>query len=572
MPQIHHNHLGYHTKRPKLAVLRAPSGLEVKFELLCQGDIVYQGKAEVAGAVTGWRDWHFYRLDFSDYQQPGPISIQVHCQTSSGQSFKITSNSFQIQPHLLFQKTFSDVLNYFKSQRSSGQFDTRDRALPFFSDTRSPVDLHGGWFDASGDTSKYLSHLAYTNFLSPQQTPMLVWNLARLDHHLEKTNSDLGIENLRQRLRDEAFHGGDFLVRMQDPDGYFYMTIFDGWSKQLEQREVCAYSGARGDKSKNWQAAWRQGGGIAIAALARLARFERGGEYNPKTYLATAEKGYAHLQEHNLKYLDDGKENIIDDYCALLAAVELFRTTGRESYLANARARADKLTQRLSSDQSFSHWWRADDKQRPYFHAAEAGLPVISLLEYCQVEPDANQRARIKACIQKSLEFELDVTNTTNNPFGYARQYVQDLDGNKRDSFFMPQNNDSGYWWQGENARLASLAAAARMALPIIENLELKSQLETYAQDQLNWILGLNPFDLCMLHGHGRNNPGYIDAFPNAAGGICNGITSGYENENDIDFAPENAGKEANTAWRWGEQWLVHGAWYILAIGLGYNE
>ena len=31
-------------------------------------------------------------------------------------------------------------------------------------------------------------------------------------------------------------------------------------------------------------------------------------------------------------------------------------------------------------------------------------------------------------------------------------------------------------------------------------------QLEKYAWDQLNWILGLNPFDCCMLHGSGHNN------------------------------------------------------------------
>ena len=46
------------------------------------------------------------------------------------------------------------------------------------------------------------------------------------------------------------------------------------------------------------------------------------------------------------------------------------------------------------------------------------------------------------------------------NPFGYARQYVKDP-GGKRAAFFMPHRNETGYWWQGENARLASLAAAA---------------------------------------------------------------------------------------------------------------
>ena len=34
------------------------------------------------------------------------------------------------------------------------------------------ADLHGGWYDASGDVSKYLSHLSYANYMNPQQTPL----------------------------------------------------------------------------------------------------------------------------------------------------------------------------------------------------------------------------------------------------------------------------------------------------------------------------------------------------------------------------------------------------------------
>lgn len=45
----------------------------------------------------------------------------------------------------------------------------------------------------------------------------------------------------------------------------------------------------------------------------------------------------------------------------------------------------------------------------------------------------------------------------------------------------------------------------------------------------LNWILGLNPFDACKLDGSGRNNPEYLyfDAYANCPRGICNGISSG---------------------------------------------
>ena len=91
--------------------------------------------------------------------------------------------------------------------------------------------------------------------------------------------------------------------------------------------------------------------------------------------------------------------------------------------------------------------------------------------------------------------------------------------------------------------------------------------MQAYARDQVNWIFGLNPFDICMVHGKGRNNPEpYEMGPPNPVGGICNGITAGVEDERDIAFAPPPFGKRADWSWRWTELWLPHPAWLILAL------
>ena len=55
---------------------------------------------------------------------------------------------------------------------------------------------------------------------------------------------------------------------MQDPAGYFYITVFDKWTKDLKQREISAYATQDGIKSSDYQAGFREGGGMAIAALA----------------------------------------------------------------------------------------------------------------------------------------------------------------------------------------------------------------------------------------------------------------------------------------------------------------
>lgn len=188
---------------------------------------------------------------------------------------------------------------------------------------------------------------------------------------------------------------------------------------------------------------------MAIAALARAAREHIGGDFDTNHYAEAAKRGYLHLREHNLAYLDDGVENIIDDYCALLAAVELTRTFGSE-WLNEARARASKLCARQRIHPELGHYWSAnEDGSRPYYHAAEAGLPVLALLEYQGVEPDQEHKTRAQTVVEQALAAELALAARAGNPFSLARQYVKGVDEAPRVSFFMPHNNESGYWWQG---------------------------------------------------------------------------------------------------------------------------
>ncbi len=146
---------------------------------------------------------------------------------------------------------------------------------------------------------------------------------------------------------------------------------------------------------------------------------------------------------------------------------------------------------------------------RPFFHPADAGAPVVALLDYYDLATQATQE-KIRDAVRRSLASELRVTGEVPNPFGLARQYVQNRAGARYTSFFFPHDTETAPWWQGENARLASLAAAARLAAPLFPNdPAFQAQLRQYALDQLNWILGLNPFDAGMLQGTGRNNPEY---------------------------------------------------------------
>ena len=561
------NHLGYNLEGPKQAIFISDQQLNAHpFWLIRAGteEVVFQGKTIPCGQVKNWHNFQFAKLDFTPFKKAGCYYLKIKTSAKD-----IVSEAFNCSEGI-YLKTVEAILQYFFSQRCRGIYDETDHNLSFFGSRRDKVDVHGGWYDASGDVSKYLTHLSYTNYMNPQQTPLVVWSLLKSLELLANQRPNFLCSEIETRILQEAFYGANFLSRMQDPQGYFYQTIFDNWTHDPSKRQICAYATLQGIRSERYQAGFRQGGGMAIAALAKAASKSKdlGLMSQAQSYLVKAEKGFAHLQVHNLSYLNDGQENIIDDYCALMASCELYRSTMAPHYLEASRQRAQALASRLHSDNKVINYWRADNSgERPYFHAAEAGLPVIALLNYLELEPEQTFKLPVLEVCRASLTCELNLTSEVNNPFGLARQYVKPLNKPKKTSFFMPHENESGYWWQGENSRLASLAAAAELARPHFrQEKDFATCIESYSQNQLNWILGLNPFDACMLHGFGRNNVEFRSDLPNAYGGICNGITSAIADEDGIEFLPSYLQHELRENWRWAEQWLIHSAWFLLAI------
>ncbi len=559
------NHTGYGQHNLKKVILQTTSDqIPARFTVLDEvGEVVFEGTFEPGGTIDNWHTGKAFTGDFSEWTEEGTYRIAA----AVGRE-RIQSRTFSIDTRNYADKTLELLIEGFESQHITGAFDAKDRQMTFFGDRTDTVDVHGGWYDASGDRAKYLSHLSYANYLNPQQTPLWVWTLMESEKQYRSNGGASGGTGLASRMLNEAAYGADFLVRMQDPEGYFYMTVFAQWSGEADRRVICAYKGQDGELLEEYQAAFREGGGMAIAALARASQELNSGEYKPGDYLEAARKGFAHLKENNLSYVDDGKENIIDDYCALLAAGELYLATEETEYLDFARSRAESLIGRLRDNEDFRGWWSADkDGVRPFFHASDAGLPLLALNRYLSFETDAEKRERTIAAIRHSIDFELDITREVYNPFGYPRQYVKGLDDPRpRSAFFIPHQNESGYWWQGENSRLASLATAFFLNWAYMTS-EQQAAAMAYTTDIMNWILGLNPYDICMLDGLGYNNPEYLEPTDlNFRGGVANGITAGFTDETDIAYLPAPHDQDPAQRWRWGEQWMPHAAWLMLAV------
>ncbi|WP_420149929.1 glycoside hydrolase family 9 protein [Spirosoma sp.] len=581
------NQVGYEQTKAKQAIVMADRQMAIpSFQLInsITGKAVYSGKPVFSGPVSKWKNWLFWTADFSSYTTEGTYQIQI---STGGKN--VSSYPFVIGRNVLEQYTLSDVIYYVKGQRSSGLLDKADRKSVLAGRLSDTLDVHGGWYDATGDYGKHLSHLTFSSYFNPQQITLTAYSLLKSYAQLTKRKGS-DFRQFNRRLLDEAMFGADYLVRVQAKNGSFYRSVkAPGPGKLPKDRVIQAEDKAyRIKQSKdqtlasaadetNWrsyQVSYRSGGGMAIAALAMAATYapDQTGDFSPADYRKAAENAFAFLEKENIAMTNDGQENIVDDYCALTAATELYKATQNDTYRKAADKRAQNLLNRLTSWKTYRDFWRADDQDRPFFHPSDAGLPVTSLMYYYPLASAERQKA-IKEAIKRSMTFELDVTREVKNPFGYSRQLVQDTLGNRRTTFFFPHGSEASPWWQGENARVASMAAAARLCAPMFsDDRTFQEKLERFALDQLNWILGLNPYDACMLQGSGHNNPtyGFFGTFEytNAPGGIVNGITSGLDNEDDIDFnlSYKMTGKDSD--WRWAEQWLPHAAWYLLAIAV----
>jgi len=583
------NHIGYDPGAMKQAVIQGgPGGVWSAFKVIeaGTGKVALAGTVVSVGPVRKWKDWHFWTVDFSALTQEGTYLIECPSPRETVRSFP-----FFIQKNVLERSALSDVIYYFKSQRCSGELDKADRSMRLEGKEGMTVDAHGSWYDATGDYGKHFSHLSYSTYFNPQQIPLTAWSLLASYRELARRNDPYFKQYLR-RLLDEGLFGADFLVRMKNPAGSFYITVSGrGPEKKPEDRLITPkatrhiiltpetkdklrdYGKTAITDQASFEAGYREGGGLAIAALALASSFGVGGDFGPADYLKAAEDAFAFLEKNNLLFANDGKENIVDDYSALLAASELFRATKAGKYKEAADKRARSLMARLTSSGKHKDYWRADDTDRPFFHPADAGLPVVSLINFHEIA-DASLKEKVRETVRRSLEFELAVTGEVANPFGYSRQFVQSKDGARRTSFFFPHDTETAPWWQGENARLGSMAAAGRFASKVFpDEPTLRADLRAFAQAQLNWILGLNPFDSCMLYGRGRNNPEYMFfnsyEYMNAPGGISNGITAGYTDEEDIDYNLHFAVTGKDDDWRWTEQWLPHASWFLFAVSLG---
>jgi hypothetical protein len=113
---------------------------------------------------------------------------------------------------------------------------------------------------------------------------------------------------------------------------------------------------------------------------------------------------------------------------------------------------------------------------------AAAAAVMLFAVQY----DDDPLRPNIEAAMRRYLEFCLA---RADNPFGLSRQGTEEPEA----SYFHPTVGLGVNFW------LLSRAWAALLIHQLIHD----HRALTYATDQIDWILGKNPLNLCMFEGHG---------------------------------------------------------------------
>jgi len=505
----------------RLEIMPISGGAAVRVPLVCQGRI-HDGKPD---------DWgsYFWRADFSSIEQPGGYSAKAVLG-------KVTATSpiFAIGERALFRGTANLGVEFFFTQRCGFAVPGWHEAC-HLDDAKLPdgthIDATGGWHSA-GDYNKIM----YENGDGGCMYALTTAYLSEPDF-FERPGQK---PNSLPAVLDETWWGAKFVAKMQIPEsGGLLNTVGQGpgrqWMRWLPPDiHTDSIVGTADDPVIQ---AGEGHSPLAIGGWARLSVLlkERGIEND---YLERAVRLWNHATK-------EGTE--VGGGHLLMSAAELHNVTGEQKYLDAARRCAESI---LAAQKDSGRHEGAFGS----FGEVDAGALAFFALR-CPQDP---LREKITAALRRYIVF---CQTTADNPFGLSKQSV-----GEQDYFFEPTST------LGHNWELLTRAWAAIL----IYKLTADEQALRFAVDQIDWVLGKNPYGLCMFEGKGAFNPPRYhhryDSIPGhdrgaVPGTVPNGFvrTPSALDQPGFDLSRPAPGRR-HASYRTSEPWLVHNLWFLMAI------
>ncbi len=552
-------HTGYRIDDNKTAVAQGIENEEFEIIDFDTDEVAY--KSTVLPVVLD--DEKLCMLDFSDLKTEGKYYIKTS---------KTATKPFYIANDC-YDSPIWKIINFYMQERCGFDLPGAHTMCHMDSFCSHPdgrkVLAAGGWYDA-GDMSHGLGNTAYSAY-------------AMLDM-ADKVRDD---KKLFDRLLDEARWGLSWMMRTRFGDGFRCMwTTIGLWTENIV--------GDLDDlNSEAYNAPTENAGAASVEAVG--ARMYRGIDDEFADYcLKCAIEDYEFAVEgFKLRgfvpgvpvdaFMSTGQENnvkggrrkklgnfeIMGNGQMAVAAMELYRTTGNNQYLEDAIEFVDKVMQCQQTEytdwdipmRGFFYSNRAKIEPIAFFHQGHEHVLVQPIAMLIRFAPDNIQKEEWRRSLQlyseyikKSCEYikpyglmPAAIYKIAENPEECAGCILHSLEGEAAlteynnqvrngiklsDEFYL-RRFPVAYSLRGFfGVTLAKAKAVSQTAIALDDK-----ELLQLAKEQIEWVLGKNPFARSYMHGEGYDYTGmYTEFMFDMVGEIPVGIQT--QDDHDLPFMP----------------------------------
>ena len=532
--RIAYSHAGYFCDATKIAL--TSKKVCDKFEILKDNNIVLSKDVKEITADLG----DFYQMDFSEISEEGIYVIKYGDKVTG--EFEISNNAYD--------ESIWKSVNFLRLLRCGEDIPGVHSACHLNCRSMHPngssVPNFGGWHDA-GDVSQF-------------EIPTAEMAHAIIDLAFAVKDID---ELMYERLLEEARVGINWLLRTRFGDGMRALAVtYSIWRKNvLTADNKTVYSNvAENGPFENF---------CASAALAKAyLAYNDEDKVFADWCLRSAKEDFEFAKDGYAKgiYTKRWGPNVDSQVCGhgIIAAIELYKCT-LDSYYIDIAASYAKIV--LSCQQSTDPNWDIplkgffyeDPKHEwmlTYEHRGHEQSPVQGLCMLCEVASNHPDYETWINGLKLYREYVLDSMKLT-KPYGLVPGHVYILDKLNSDRFTIPASygtipegmeilrnqarsgkklSDNVYLRifpvavqrRGYHATLLSKTKAISMIAKVLNDEELKQ----IAIDQLEWIMGKNPFASSTMYGCGYNyHPLYVAFSRQMVGALPVGIMTNGDND-----------------------------------------
>ena len=492
--------IGFKPEDEKSAVLGMNARPELKkFSILdLKGNKVYEGNGR--SVKTKFRG-NTLLFVFDKFEKPGTYYIE-----SNG----LQSPSFVIDKDVWkkfnVDNTF-DSFFVFQRQRdeiegeSNKTYLEADRDLPVYvldekgkESSRGDkfADATGGWYDAtSTDKETVKIGWAAQNLLLAYETNPAVFS----------KKGDSGLE----KVLEEARYGLEYLFKIQDKDGGVFLAVkpYDWWVKGALPRRILVNkcTGVTAKVVAAWATAYRV--------------FKDKDPVFAQECFSRARKGWMWISDNPNSYIMDkaypgywtGKVSSV-----LWAATELYIST-KEPYPKEAQVYKEKAADIIKNSEVKKGVWKT--KLGPYATSALATvIEEPAIFAYARMYPylDVKLKKRVERDLLSWFRYW---KASQDKAYGVALEAMKP--------------------WFGMNGWVMQIGMAAM----VVGDASGREDIIKFGKDQVQWVLGDNPFGMSFVVGYGTDYHRYPFKRPldKSIGGVVPGII-----DKNKDGIPENVG------------------------------